>query len=243
MNSFAKKCLMVAAVATLGIIGSVMNPRGSGPVVGSAQASNVQDVNIVGPLPLTVQGTVLATQNGQFNVGAAQTGQWNVGINGTPNVAISGTPTFKLNNTAILPLPVYNVDAIGRIPYQKVASMSGQCFNLTNCDFSFGAVPAGHRLVVQHITGIGQFNAEPTKVSVVALNTQGQPIMDFFAPINGVASAFDQSVLFYVDAGFNVFVTMAAGPQTFAGGNLSQNIALTGYLLDCTIANCAPIVQ
>jgi hypothetical protein len=227
MNSFTKKCLMVAAVATLGIIGSVMNPRGGGALVGSANAKDVTDVNIVSPLPVPVgvQGTVAATQSGI----------WNVGIN--------GTPTFKLNNTATLPLPVYNVDAIGRSPYQKVASMSGQCGGLTNCDFTFGAVPAGHRLVVQHITGIGQFNAAPTKVSVVALNTQGDPIMDFFAPINGVASAFDQSVLFYVDAGINVFVTMAAGPQTFAGGNLSQNIALTGYLLDCTIANCAPIVQ
>lgn len=243
MNSFMKKCLMVAAVATLGIIGSVMNPNGGGGLVGSAHAKDVQDVNILSPLPVPVQGTVLTTQNGQWNVGSAQVGPWNVGINGTPNVAISGTPTFKLNNTAILPLPVYNVDASGRIPYQKVANMSGQCSGLTNCDFSFGAVPGGHRLVVQHITGIGQFNAPPTKVSVVALNTQGQPIMNFFAPINGVASAFDQSVLFYVDAGFNVFVTMAVGPDTFAGGNLSQNIALTGYLLDCVIANCAAIVQ
>jgi hypothetical protein len=191
MNSFTKKCLMVAAVAALGIIGSVMNPRGGGPLVGSATAKDVTDVNIVSPLPV----------------------------------------------------PVYNIDSIGRIPYQKVANMSGQCGGQTSCVFSFGAVPAGHRLVVQHITGIGQFTAIPTKVSILALNTQGQPILQFFPPINGASSAFDQNTLFYVDAGFQPFVTMAAGPDTFAGSNLSQNITLTGYLLDCTVANCAPIVQ
>jgi hypothetical protein len=124
MNSFTKKCLMVAAVATLGIIGSVMNPRGGGALVGSANAKDVTDVNIVSPLPVAVgvQGTVAATQSGI----------WNVGIN--------GTPTVNLNNTAIQPLPVYNVDASGRIPYQKVANKSGQCSGLTNCDFSFGAI-------------------------------------------------------------------------------------------------------
>ena len=44
--------------------------------------------------PVTVNGTVGATQSGNWNVGAAQDGAWNVGINGTVDVKSADSTTL-----------------------------------------------------------------------------------------------------------------------------------------------------
>lgn len=44
--------------------------------------------------PVTVNGTVGATQSGNWTVGATQSGNWNVGITGTPGVTSADTTTL-----------------------------------------------------------------------------------------------------------------------------------------------------
>jgi len=104
-------------------------------------------------------------------------------------------------------------------------------------------VPAGHRVVVQHIDGIVTFTTAPGGVAVL-IQTGGHDITEFFPPntvgLDG-ANGFDQPVLFYIDASSSAGVGVTGSGAIFMGGNSLQSVTLTGYELDCTVAACAPI--
>jgi len=55
---------------------------------------------------------------------------------------------------------------------------------------------------------------------------------------------FNEKVLFYFEGGqfVTVFVALLGG-ATYAGGFEDQAVVLTGYAVDCTVANCAPVVH
>jgi hypothetical protein len=132
---------------------------------------------------------------------------------------------------------VRNIDDPGRIPYQSV--LAGEAG--ARHEFAFPPVPAGHRLVIQHISGGLHFKATPLQhVAVVAVASTG--VISFFAPFALETTAFDQPVLLYVDAGDRPHIVVEADNNTdpaTAGGTLT----LTGYLLDCNAAPCAATAQ
>jgi hypothetical protein len=97
-------------------------------------------------------------------------------------------------------------------------------------EYSFDAVPANHRLVIQHISG--NINASgPITVTSLASFFSASPL--------GNTVVFDQPVLIYWDAGTTPFVQT----QTVTGFIFSGLIQMTGYTLDCAAAPCAPIAQ
>ena len=199
---------------------------------------------LVGPQPPATQAAVAAavavvnTPNVNVSnsptVNAQQSGPWNVGINGVPSVNVVSLPP--------LPPPaltaVVNIDDHGRIPF--VSGFSNSCSG-TLCSYTFPAVPAGHRVVIEHISGNLNFNAAPTVITMF-VNTATTSQIQFNVPPGNVgnASFFDQPLLYYVDGGQSPVVIFTSGFTNFnpAAG---QNLTLVGYELDCNAAPCAAI--
>jgi len=115
------------------------------------------------------------------------------------------------------------------------------CYNISNCGFTFPAVPTGHRVVVQHIGGTDGFLGQATFVqATVYFSTHpvAQKIEAFFPSFMGNSSyGFDQPVLIYVDSGLSLEVVV----HTDASFDAKGIMTLTGYELDCAVAACAPI--
>jgi hypothetical protein len=135
------------------------------------------------------------------------------------------------------PNQVRDIDDPGRIPYQStLPGTPGPLFQ-----FVFPAVPAGHRLVIQHISGNLHFNAIPTSPAaeaIVLVTGGGSAFAPTFA--RNLAN-FDQLVQLYVDGGDAAQVTV--NPVSANTQALSGFLTLTGYLLDCTATPCAKIAQ
>jgi hypothetical protein len=138
---------------------------------------------------------------------------------------------------------VRNVDDPGRIPYQS--TLTGKAGNVgSQFFFQFPAVPAGHRLVIQHIGSNNlSFKTAPQREVRVSLDFGGgTSATSFFVAFSGRAIAFDQLVQFYGDAGDKPAVSVVAdegnSPAEDAG-----SLTLTGYLLDCKAAPCAAIAE
>jgi|ERR1700674_5093479 hypothetical protein len=170
-----------------------------------------------------------------------------------PAAAAAGGPGVTVLNAS---LPVHNLDDRGRIPYQSVANMTGQCPQTqpgAGCNFNFAAVQTGHRLVVQHVSGSLQFANSPAFVQVSVFLPSGAPTSVFFAPFNGTAggplgpgnvfSEFDQQILAYYDPGQAPQIQVQPSQAVFSGIASSQLVFLSGYVLDCSVAECAPIAQ
>lgn len=189
----------------------------------------------------------------------------NVSVTNTPSVTVSNTPTVTVGNTPSVNVtntpnvnitnsntqPVFNtsIDNPGRIAYQsQVTNSSGSCSGAGACFFEFGNVPAGHRLVIQHVSGVISTTGVVGAVWVQVNNGSGAPISSFFtatAP-STIFSAFDQTVQTYFDpAAFGgvieVEVSLIGG--TFPPAGQAEVITLSGYELDCNAAPCAPIAH
>jgi hypothetical protein len=207
--------------------------------------------------PLPVSGNVNANIT---NSSLAVTGNVNAAVGGTvgvnnfpPTLTGSTVPVsgaVSANVTFPSSLSVYDLDDRGRTAYQVVDSMAGQCpatFTGTPCTFTFATVPSGYRLVVQHVSGLVQFTSVPQYVEVLVNLPTGSPASEFFAPFNTYAittvSEFDQQVLVYYDQGQTPFVQVNAVAAGFSGGNSTQQISLSGYLLNCLAVACQPIAQ
>lgn len=161
---------------------------------------------------------------------------------GGPNVTIQGPLPLPVSNTAASPVFAVNLDEPGRIPYQSTVSQTGMCSG-NQCFFEFGNVPPGHRIVVQHISGLVTLSATPAAVIVTAQNGSGISMMDFLAPIAGSNSAFDQDILFYVDAAQLIEVQVISLSAAFDTGGGTQHVTLTGYSLDCVAVACTAIAH
>jgi hypothetical protein len=68
---------------------------------------------------------------------------------GTAQAVVSTLVSVLNPNTS--PVPSLNVADPGRIAYQATVNNLGKCAN-QGCSFGFPTAPAGHRVVVQHIT-------------------------------------------------------------------------------------------
>ena len=132
--------------------------------------------------------------------------------------------------------PVRNVDDPGRIAYENEQGLgAGQDFVV------FPKVPAGHRLVIQHVSAELRFQSFVSSQVQVLVSGGGQASSNFLAPFSKSLAGFDQLVQLYVDAG------EAPAVQIVADAGLTQVssgfLTLTGYLLDCTAAPCAAIAH
>jgi hypothetical protein len=132
---------------------------------------------------------------------------------------------------AIAATQVRDVDDPGRIAYESQQSVgAGQD------TFIFPAVPAGHRLVIQHVSAIVIFPSVVSEVTAAVFSPEG--FSSFLPPLFLNSTRFDQLVQLYVDAGHGPKVTVSADAPVNNG-----SVTLTGYLLDCTAAPCAKIAQ
>lgn len=231
MTKLKNALIIGGGVLLLGLLGTLTN-RGSMTSALHA-ADNGPVVTIGGPLPLSTT--------------AAQNGAWSVGIAGTPNVNVANTPGVNINNTpnvavtnaATQPVLTSSVDNPGRTPYQFFQNLQ-LCTSV--CQVTTPAVPTGKRLVVQHVSAFGALTNPGTFVEVVV--TSGAAVISTFAPsvfgkTGNQGFAFDQTVLGYVDGGQTVTVFMSSDGSL---NNTASDFVVTGYLIDCGINQCAPIV-
>ena len=216
MQQNARRLLIGGALVTLATIGTVMN-QSANTLKG---ADGGPTVTIGGPLPLPTT----AAQSGAWNVGitgspsvtAAQGGTWNVGITGTPNVSVT-------NHVA-----VRNVDEKGRVPFMQGAfqnCVAGNAF----CDMSFAAVPAGKRLVVEHVSA----NIGVNPGSGINGTFLIAPCIFFSLPGRSMATpeliGVNEPVLAYYDAGQVPVYRVVLSSLTGSGAASS---VISGYLVD-----------
>jgi len=157
-----------------------------------------------------------------------------------PRIAHAVTATLvQVVNTATQPLPTSSVDDPGRTPYQFFVNLQ-PCIN-TICQATTPAVPAGKRLVVQHVSAFGALTS-PGNVVEVVVSTNTAVISTFAPSVFGSPGtqgfAFDQTVLGYADAGQTVTVFISTNGSF---NQAASDFVVTGYLLDCTVNHCAPI--
>lgn len=136
---------------------------------------------------------------------------------------------------------VSNMDDPGRVAYQSINSQ-GCGSNI--CRFTFGPVPAHHRLVVQRLS-LFLFFTTATAPSYLQFVVESPPASPGFvmglapAPVSAGLNAFDVPVQFYMDEGqsFQVVVEDSGPSIGFS------HVTAVGYMLDCSAAPCSPIAQ
>jgi hypothetical protein len=149
-------------------------------------------------------------------------------------------------NPATNPAVTSSVDDPGRIAYQAQASArtdSGGCSSVFSaCTFTSPVVPAGKRLVIQHVALQVSLAVPPVPSGVVVIIRNANApepslLSSFVVPLIQSIASGDQAVQFYVDGGGS-FVT----DVDLIGGNpIGADINFTGYLLDCKVNECAAI--
>jgi hypothetical protein len=158
----------------------------------------------------------------------------------------------RVTNTTSAPAIGSLTDERGRIPYQSTATGTfvggGGCFAHSNCQFNFAQVPAGHRLVVEQLSGQLQYTASPSGSNVfIGYGDNGSATIlgGLFAPLMGAptqTSSFDHPLKGFVEPGQSPFATAFVTDNSPTLGSQLQ-MTLIGYLLDCTAAPCRAITQ
>ena len=155
------------------------------------------------------------------------------------SVSLAPGSSVSVVNPANNPAITSSVDDPGRSPYQSF--LNKNCAG-SECTFAFPAVPAGHRLVIQHVSsGELVFTGTPTGIQI-SVSGHAFSQSGFLAPFAGQLSLFDQSVLYYFDSGEKPSVFVGPIGTTFLAP-FAQFIMLSGYLIDCTVNTCAAIAQ
>jgi hypothetical protein len=214
MQTLRNKLTAVAAIASLTVIGSIMNSR---DLSAQPNGNGSAPVTIVGPLPVPVSGAM--TVSGA--IAASQSGAWNVGIAG---------------NSAANPLNVKNVDERGRNPYQERLTCFTGPGNAGRCTAVGSAVPPNKRLVIEHVsaalvtdTGKG---IEETEIGNSSLEQFLFSRLENFN-IPGARDTYyvNEQVLLYVESGQQPY--FRAKTATFS--SISVTASISGYLVNLGI--------
>src|SRR5260370_10996801 len=104
----------------------------------------------------------------------------------------------RVLNPSTAPVLNSRIDDPGRIPYQS--KLLNTCSG-GSCDFTFGAVPAGHRLVIQHVSAsISYTDSSTTGVGgTLRVSPSFSDFSIFSLPVVRNVSVFDQVVQVYFD--------------------------------------------
>ena len=182
--------------------------------------------------PLPVQGTVNASQNGA----------WSVGVNNFPatqTVSFNGAPQpVSFSNTADSPLFNRDVDN-GRNPFQRHLVLDNGFVNptfpgvgcaITQCQASFD-IPAGMRLVIEHVAARVQGAAGQKYIAFVQVN--GDIAIWLVLNFQGSFSAIDvltasQQMRVYAD---ETTPPPAALVTSTNGGVFFADVNISGYLV------------
>src|SRR5258706_8139287 len=90
-------------------------------------------------------------------------------------------------NTTANPVPASTVDEPGRVPYvSSVLDLGNNCGLGFECDFNFPPVPAGHRLVIQEVSGFIQFYFNPSAFVEVFVSASGATSSEGQFLVNGL---------------------------------------------------------
>ena len=102
------------------------------------------------------------------------------------------------------------------------------------------AIPPGKRLVITHISGSAQLPAGQSVALVQLLvSTDMGNAVHYFVPTRSAASAtavrylFSQDTTIYADDEIKVYVVRSASAD-----GASADVAVSGYLIDCSAATC-----
>lgn len=169
-----------------------------------------------------------------------------VAAQGTTNVTLTNASVPVSGTVAVTGLTALNnADDPGRIAYQSRQFPGGPCaINAAFQCFTFGPVPAGHRLVAQHVSASWEFSAVPNAFSVYVQDSGFHTITAFSPVITSttppVIAAVDYPVQFYIDASQTYVIELLYDGATGVG---MAEVSVTGYLLDCTAAPCAAIAN
>jgi hypothetical protein len=149
----------------------------------------------------------------------------------------------RVLNTSAGPVLNSRIDDPGRIPY--IATVSPTCSG-TTCAFFFPAVQAGHRVVIEHVSGFVNLNGSPGVLGASIVSVGGaDPLFISVPPGTGNPTIYDRQILYYIDGGqtpLAVFTSTGTTTVTFNSG-LSQTMTLVGYELDCAAAPCTAITN
>lgn len=158
----------------------------------------------------------------------------------------------KVVNTTAAPAIASLMDDPGRSAFQSIV-FNNTCVGLNVCNFlNIASVPAGHRLVVTQVDAT-YFIGPPAADTALSVVLAGGPAGSGFIhswnvpiPPNQVPT-LSQKVTAYVDSGqtFTVNALVGSGPLQNGSPTFSNSaiVTVTGYMLDCTAAPCAPIAH
>lgn len=141
-------------------------------------------------------------------------------------------------NTNANPVINSRMDDPGRIPYLFGTNPNITCTNI--CTFNLPAVPAHHRLVLDHLGGTVPLTAHGfVEAQLNCLNCADVRNNGILVPDTGVIiSVFSTPVHLYFDAGEIPQLNLDAGATI-----IDQAVTVSGYMLDCSAAPCAAIAH
>ncbi len=143
----------------------------------------------------------------------------------------------KVMNTSSGPAIGSLIDDPGRTPFQYVTpdvACSGPCI------YNLVPVPASHRLVIEHLGGVvGLASKAAVQVFVSCFNCGDERTNGIYLPDQSISvQTFSTPAQLFFDAG--------QVPQLFVTSLASINnpaVTVSGYLVDCSAAPCAPIAH
>lgn len=153
----------------------------------------------------------------------------------------------KVMNSSAAPAIASDINQPGRVPYIQTVVQPTLCNGAHGgnnpCNFLFDLVPAGHRLVLQQISGHLFISGPPTYIQASLVDHSNDIVASVSAPAQQ-ESIFGGPATGYIDAGDQVLIQV----NVFApfGTNMisaPQQVTISGYMLDCSAAPCSAIAQ
>jgi hypothetical protein len=185
--------------------------------------------SVVYSLTLIVALLVITT-----GVGNSAAPTQNVNVVNTPSVGIAGTPTVQVGNTPTSPVPVGNVND-ARNPFQRRVAFD--IVGTTQGDAGI-IVPAGKRLVIEHISaraqgpvGVKYFGS----IQVVAWPGEQQAIHYLVFNFQGTFGDVDE---YTASQPLRAYADVNVPPATFTvtrsdiTGSSHIEMDISGYLVD-----------